>query len=98
MKSKRRIDTDIEIAIVQIAMMIAGLDGNVSPEEYVVFEDILGLCGCAPERVKEVFDMGLESAGYVVLQSQRLPEDELIDVFDKISECWNRRITLNTLD
>ena len=81
MPKNRELTANLDIAIVQIAMMIAGLDGNVSPEEYVAFEDILKFCGCQPKQIQESFEKGLESAGYIVLQSQRLPEEELVRVF-----------------
>ena len=81
MKRKSKEATDSDIAIVLVAMMLAGLDGVVLPEEYVAFEDIFRLCGCSPRKVNEVEERGLELAGYMVLQSQRLPDDELICTF-----------------
>ena len=81
MLEEQALTVDLDIAIVQIAMMIAGLDGNVSPEEYVAFEDTLKFCGCPPQQVEDAFEKGLEVAGYIVLQSQRLPIDELVHVF-----------------
>ncbi len=81
MLEEQTLTVDLDIAIVQIAMMIAGLDGNVSPEEYVAFEDTLKFCGCPSQQVEEAFEKGLEVAGYIVLQSQRLPIDELIRAF-----------------
>ena len=68
-------------AVIQIAMMIAGLDGKVTPEEYVAFEDLFRFYGCSDSEFDGIFDKCLESAGYIVLQSQRLPSEELIGIF-----------------
>ena len=79
---KKTVDVN-NLAIVQIAMMIAGLDGVISPEEYIAFEDIFKACGCCEEGYDDALERGLESAGYIVLQSQRLQPEALMNVFVK---------------
>lgn len=82
MKGKKIITNNaIDICCVKIAMMIAGLDGRLSSEEYVLFEDMLKYYGCSGDALVKSFDEGLEAAGYIVLQSQRLPAKELMEVF-----------------
>ncbi len=72
---------ELSIALIMVSMMIAGLDGEVSPEEYVAFEDVMSMSGCSEEKANELFEKGLESAGYIVLQSRRLSDGELLDAF-----------------
>lgn len=80
MKSDKR-EREKSYAVIQVAMMIAGLDGKVTPEEYVAFEDLFRFYGCPDSELDGIFDKCLESAGYIVLQSQRLPSEELIGIF-----------------
>lgn len=80
MKRDKR-EQEKSYAIIQVAMMIAGLDGTVKPEEYVAFEDLFRFYGCPDSELDGILDKCLESAGYIVLQSQRLPSEELITIF-----------------
>ena len=80
MKSDKR-ERQKSYDVIQVAMMLAGLDGRVTPEEYVAFEDIFRFYGCSDSELGGIFDRCLESAGYIVLQSQRLPSEELIVIF-----------------
>ena len=66
----------------QVAMMVAALDGEVSPEELAAFEKLARDCrGYTEESAAAVFDRGLRLAGYVMLQARRLGENELAELF-----------------
>lgn len=71
-----------DFVTMKTAMMLAALDGDVSAEELVSFRDMASGCrGCTPQSFAKLWDEALRSAGYLLVQSKILPEDELIALF-----------------
>ena len=75
------------VAALKVAMMVSALDGNVTAEEFKAFEKLAHFVpGCRPERVAELLDGCLRSAGYIELQAKRLGAKALVDVFVREAE------------
>lgn len=72
----------IDRCVLQVAMGIAALDGEVTPDEFKMFETLARKCRGANEKsVKEIFDAGLRFAGYLELQARRLEKEDLLKLF-----------------
>jgi len=71
-----------DLASLQVALMVAALDGKVLPEEFKTFERLAKKCeGATAERIEKAFDAAIRSAGYVLMQSFRLPAKALASLF-----------------
>jgi len=71
-----------DLACLQVALMVAALDGRILPREYEMFGRLAQLCpGATPEKVDAALDAALRSAGYLLLQSARLRTDALASLF-----------------
>ena len=73
---------ETDASVLKVAMMISALDGDVSGDELEAFGKLARQCrGYSTEASARVFDEGLRCAGYIVLQSKRLSEKKLLDLF-----------------
>lgn len=71
-----------DFAVLQVAMMVSALDGDVREDELAAFDSLAKRCrGYTPAAAKEALYEGLHAAGYLALQSKRLSEKELIFEF-----------------
>ena len=71
-----------DAAVLQVAMMIAALDGNVTDAELKAFERLAKKCrGYNAEAAKTVFRDGLKTAGYIELAARTLKDRELLSAF-----------------
>lgn len=71
-----------DFAVLQVAMMVSALDGDVREDELAAFDSLAKRCrGYTPASAKEALYAGLHAAGYLALQSKRLSEKELIFEF-----------------
>jgi len=71
-----------DLAGLQVALMVAALDGKVLPEEFKSFERLAKKCeGATEEKVAKALDAALRVAGYVLLQSFRLSPKALAALF-----------------
>lgn len=72
----------MDSGVLQVAMMVSALDGEVLDEELRMFDDLARECaGYNVESVAGLLERGLRSAGYLALQAHRLGADELIAAF-----------------
>jgi len=71
-----------DLSCLQVALMVAALDGRILPREYEMFGRLAQRCaGATPEKVDAALDAALRSAGYLFLQSGRLQADALASLF-----------------
>jgi len=71
-----------DLSCLQVALMVAALDGRILPREYEMFGRLAQLCpGATPEKIDAALDTALRSAGYLLLQSGRLRADALAALF-----------------
>ena len=76
-----------DFAVLKTMMMLAAVDGEVSPEEIENFKDMAAKCrGYNGESFETLWDRALRSAGYLLLQARLLGRDDLADVFVKEAE------------
>ena len=72
----------VDFGILQVAMMISALDGDVREEELAAFGKLARKCaGCTEASAAEAFRAGLHAAGYLELQAHRLNEKDLVAEF-----------------
>lgn len=77
----------VDFAILKTMMMLAAVDGDVSPEEIENFKAMAAKCrGYNGESFETLWDQALRSAGYLLLQARLLERDALADVFVKEAE------------
>ena len=71
-----------DFAVLQVAMMVSALDGDVREDELAAFGKLAKKCrGYSPDSAKAALDAGLHAAGYLALQAKRLKEKDLIGEF-----------------
>lgn len=79
-KSSRAGRTDV--GILKVAFLVAALDGEVTAAEYETFDLLAKRCrGVTPESVAEALKAAMRSAGYLLLLSPRVGDDELVRAF-----------------
>lgn len=80
--------TNLDFAVLKTQMLLAAVDGAISPAELAFFRSIA-------ERYRDnvngmtfetLWQAALHGAGYLLLQSQLLPRDELVQEFVKEAE------------
>lgn len=80
--------SSVDFATLKTAMMLAALDGDVSPEELASFREMASGCkGCTPKSFAKLWEEALRSTGYLLVQSKILPSDKLVELF--VSEVKN---------
>lgn len=71
-----------DAAALKVAMMVAALDGCIEAGELAEFDRLAKLCrGYTEKNAAELVDSGIRSAGYIEIQSRRLPEAEAVKLF-----------------
>jgi len=71
-----------DLACLQVALMVAALDGRILPREYEMFDQLANRCdGATREKVDSALDTALRSAGYLLLLSGRLSASALSERF-----------------
>lgn len=71
-----------DFGVLQVALMIAALDGVILPGEYAAFDKLARKCrGYSEEAAQAAFDAALHAAGYLLLQSGRVDERKLLELF-----------------
>lgn len=79
--AKRKFSS-VDFATLKTAMMLAALDGDVSPEELASFREMASNSkGCTPKSFAKLWDEALRSTGYLLVQSKILTGDELVALF-----------------
>ena len=74
--------SSVDFATLKTAMMLAALDGDVSPEELASFREMAAGCkGCTTKSFAKLWDSALRSTGYLLIQSKLLAKDDLIRLF-----------------
>lgn len=74
--------SSVDFATLKTSMMLAALDGDVSPEELASFREMASGCkGCTPKSFAKLWDEALRSTGYLLIQSKLLAKDDLIRLF-----------------
>ena len=72
----------LDFGMLQVAMMLAAMDGTVIELEIGVFGKLARKCrGWTAEAAEEALEVGLHAAGYLMIQSHRLTERHLIKAF-----------------
>lgn len=72
----------VDFGILQVAMMISALDGDVREDELAAFGKLAKKCvGYTEASAAKAFRAGLHAAGYLELQAHRLNEKPLIAEF-----------------
>lgn len=72
----------VDFATLKTAMMLAALDGDVSPEELANFREMASGCkGCTPKSFAKLWEEALRSTGYLLVQSKILQKEDLIRLF-----------------
>lgn len=71
-----------DFGVLQVAMMITALDGDVREDELAAFDRLAKKCaGYTAESAAAALKQGLRAAGYLALQAKRLKEKDLIAEF-----------------
>ena len=61
----------LDRGVLEVALMIAALDGSVMPAEYAAFVDLGAKCrGCSAKVCRELLDRALRKAGYLIALAQ----------------------------
>ena len=69
----------LDFAVLQIALMIAALDGNVRKDEAEAFLALAKKCrGANAKSVKEVYEQALRAAGYIIILVQTADEKTVL--------------------
>lgn len=85
----RRNFSSVDFVTLTTAMMIAALDGDVSADELKSFRAMAAACpGCTEKSFAKLWDDALYSAGYLLIQSKLLSEDDLVALFVKECEAF----------
>ena len=75
-----------DLVLLKTALMLAAVDGEVAADEVARFKTLAEQCrGYSGESFDVLWDNALRSAGYLLIQSQFLERDELVDLF--VREC-----------
>ena len=76
-----------DFVILKTAMMLAAVDGEVGADEVCRFRDLAAKCrGYNGESFDTLWEQALRSAGYLLIQSRFLKQDELAAAFVKEAE------------
>jgi len=68
--------------VLKVALMVAALDGQITAAEYETFAGLVKKCrGYNDGDEKVILDEALRSAGYLMLKSNVVSDDELVKVF-----------------
>lgn len=79
---KSRKDGKTDFGILKVAFMVAALDGDITGNEYDIFEKMAQKCrGCTAETASKALAAAMRSAGYLMLLAQRVPTEQLIEAF-----------------
>lgn len=71
-----------DLGVLKVALMVAALDGEVSEAEYKTFDALAKTCrGYTPENAAKALDEALHAAGYLLLLSSRVTNEELVKAF-----------------
>ncbi len=74
--------TDFDFAILKTMLMLAAVDGEISPNEIETFKTLAEKCrGYNGTSFDKLWSSALHSAGYLLLQSKFLNPDELAKEF-----------------
>lgn len=72
----------IDLGILNVAFMIAALDGEVTPEEYEAFDLIARDCrGYTIENAEKALREAMRSAGYLLLFGRRANDERFAEEF-----------------
>lgn len=72
----------LDLGVLKVALMFAAVDGKVIGREIAMFGRMARKCrGWTPEAEAKALEAGLRSAGYLQLQSFRLGERQLVELF-----------------
>lgn len=72
----------IDLGVLNVAFMIAALDGEVTDEEYAAFDKIARECrGYTPENAEKALRASMRSAGYLILLGKRVGDEEFVKTF-----------------
>ena len=76
-----------DFVILKTALMLAAADGEVCADEVASFKELAARCrGYNGESFDNLWDQALRSAGYLLIQSRFLGQDELAEAFVKEAE------------
>lgn len=76
-----------DFVILKTALMLAAVDGEVGADEVCRFKELASKCrGYNGESFDALWEQALRSAGYLLIQSRFLEQDELAAVFAKEAE------------
>ena len=71
-----------DLGVLKVGLMLAAVDGRVVEREIAIFKRIARKCpGWSAEATEEILEDGLHAAGYLLIQSHRLNERQLIAAF-----------------
>jgi len=77
----------LDFGILKTMLMMAAVDGDVAADEIVRFKEMSAKCrGYNGESFEALWESAVRSAGYLLLQSRLLPEDELVAAFVREAE------------
>lgn len=71
-----------DLGVLKVSLMFAAVDGKVIGREIAMFGRMARKCrGWTPEAEAKALEEGLRAAGYLLLQSSRLGERQLVELF-----------------
>jgi len=77
----------IDFGTLKVMLMLAAVDGEVAADEIARFKEMAAKChGYNGESFEMLWESALHSAGYLLLQTHLLSEDELIAAFVREAE------------
>jgi len=77
----------LDFGVLKTMLMLAAVDGDVSADEIVRFREMAARCrGYDGASFEALWESALRSAGYLLLQSRFLAEDELAAAFVREAE------------
>lgn len=72
----------IDLGILNVAFMVAALDGVITDEEYEAFDRIARECrGYTPENAEKALREAMRSAGYLMLLGRRVGDPSFVKAF-----------------
>ena len=76
-----------DFVLLKTALMLAAVDGEVGADEVGRFKELAAMCrGYNGESFEVLWEQALRSAGYLLIQSRFLGQDELAAAFVKEAE------------
>jgi len=77
----------LDFGTLKVMMMLAAVDGDVAADEIGRFREMAAQCrGYSDESFDALWESALRSAGYLLLQTRLLPENELVAAFVREAE------------